>query len=159
MPVRFGFSCVGLLFLLLLFLPNLVWTKKQPQGYRPEGENRALRVLERAGQVLVTCAALLSRGPGVRAWSPWTLWLLASAALMALYECWWVRYFRSGRTLADFYGSFCGVPVPGAVLPAAAFFLLGVYGRNLFLIVSDVILGIGHIGIHLQHRRRERGRG
>jgi hypothetical protein len=37
-------------------------------------------------------------------------------------------------------------------LPVAAFFLLGVYGRNIFMIVSTIILGIGHIGIHLAHR-------
>jgi len=71
---------------------------------------------------------------------------------MVLYECWWIRYFRSGKTLADFYSSFCGVPVAGATLPVVAFFLLGVYGKVIWLMISTIILGIGHIGIHLQHR-------
>lgn len=58
--------------------------------------------------------------------------------------------------MADFYSSFCGVPVAGATLPVAAFFLLGIYGRVIWLVISLVILGIGHIGIHLQHRREIR---
>jgi len=71
---------------------------------------------------------------------------------MLMYEGWWIRYFRSKKTLADFYSSFCGVPVAGATLPVVAFFLLGMYGRVPWLMLSVVILGIGHIGIHLQHR-------
>jgi hypothetical protein len=31
--------------------------------------------------------------------------------------------------------------------------LLGIYGKVIWLMISVVILGIGHIGIHLQHRK------
>ena len=27
------------------------------------------------------------------------------------------------------------------------------YGKNVFLIISTIILGIGHIGIHLNHKK------
>lgn len=33
MTGHLGFSYVGLLFLLLLFIPNLIWTKNKPHGY------------------------------------------------------------------------------------------------------------------------------
>ena len=55
--------------------------------------------------------------------------------------------------MTDFYSSFLGIPVAGASLPVAAFLFLGIYGGNLLLILSVVVLGIGHIGIHLSHRR------
>lgn len=55
--------------------------------------------------------------------------------------------------MKDMYGNFFGIPVAGATLPVFAFLLLGIYGKNIFLIVSTVILGIGHIGIHLNHRK------
>lgn len=29
---HFGFSYIGALFLLMLFIPNMLWTKKMPQG-------------------------------------------------------------------------------------------------------------------------------
>lgn len=72
---------------------------------------------------------------------------------MLLYEGYWVRYFRSGKKLKDFYSSFCGVPLAGATLPVVSFLLLGIYGRVILMVVFVVILGIGHIGIHWQHFR------
>lgn len=155
-----GFSYIGAIFLLLLFLPNLIWTKNQPKGYDPTGESPVLLGLERAGEVLVTCCALIFDDFNWHGWSAWCLWLISACLLMVLYELWWVRYFRSARTLADFYSSLLGVPVAGATLPVAAFFLLGVYGRVIWMVASAVILGVGHIGIHLQHKRqliKERG--
>ena len=45
-----GFSYVGLAFLLMLFVPNLLWVKAQPEGYSARREPALLRFLERAGQ-------------------------------------------------------------------------------------------------------------
>lgn len=148
-----GFSYIGLVFLLMLIIPNLIWTKKQPQGYDFRNENKILLFFERTGQILVTCTALIFSDFNFNKWSIWSLWLLAAIILMVIYECWWARYFKSQRTLSDFYSSFFGIPVAGATLPVLAFFLLGIYGKVIWLMVSTVILGIGHIGIHLQHHK------
>ncbi|MEA4920886.1 MAG: hypothetical protein VB078_08200 [Clostridiaceae bacterium] len=153
---HFGFSYVGFIFLMMLTVPNLIWTKHQPKGYDYQNENKVLLVFERAGQVCVTCAALVFSDFNFQPWSLWSLWLIAAVILMLLYECWWIRYFKSEKTLKDFYSRFCGVPVAGATLPVAAFFLLGLYGKVVWLMGSVVILGIGHIGIHLQHLREIR---
>lgn len=72
---------------------------------------------------------------------------------MVMYELWWVKYFRSERGLSDFYSGFMGIPLAGATLPVAALFLLGIYGRVAWILAATVILGIGHIGIHIQHSR------
>lgn len=148
-----GFSYIGLIWLALLFAPNLMWARKQPQGYEAAGESKWLRALERVGQVGVTCTALLFSDFNVGPLSPRILWLAGSFVLLMLYEAWWVRYFKSRRTLDDFYSSFCGLPVAGATLPVLAFFLLGLYGRVVWLLAATAVLAVGHIGIHLQHRR------
>ena len=152
MTGNFGFSYVGLIFLLMLFIPNLVWAKNQPEGYTAlsKTENKALLLLERIGQVLVTTCALIFSDFNLKPVSPWSLWLLGSFILMVMYEIAWVRYFRK-PTLETFYASMYGVPVPLASLPVTAFLLLGIYGKNIWLILSVLILGIGHIGIHLAH--------
>ncbi len=150
---RFGFSVVGALFLVGLFVPNALWTRAQPAGYDPSGENRVLRVFERLGQVLTTAAALVFADTNLRAWSAWSWWLVTAVVLMVAYEACWVRYFRSPRTMADFYRGLGPVPVPLASLPVAAFVFLGVHGRLWPLIVAVVLLGIGHVGIHLAHHR------
>ena len=149
-----GFSYIGLIFLLMLTIPNLIWTRHQPKEYDFQNENKILLIFERVGQVLVTCTALIFSDFNLRPWSMWTLWLIAAGILMLMYEGSWVRYFKSQKTVADFYSSFCGVPVAGATLPVASFLLLGIYGKVIWLLISIVILGIGHIGIHLQHRMR-----
>lgn len=46
-----------------------------------------------------------------------------------------------------------GIPVAGATLPVVACGLVAVYGRNPILFIGAVILGIGHMGIHLNHRK------
>lgn len=148
-----GFSYTGLLFIFMLFIPNLIWMNKQPQGYSAENENKLLVVLERVGEVLTTCFALIFSDFNLHGVSKWSMWLVAAFALMIMYEIWWIRYFKSERKLADFYSSFLGVPVAGATLPVVAFFLLGIYGKVIWMMIASIVLGIGHIGIHLQHRK------
>lgn len=151
---HFGFSYMGLFYLILLFAPNLILTRNKPEGYETLSESPALGVLEQIGEASVTCCAVIFQDFNPRPWSGWSLWLAASLVLMALYEVWWVRYFRSPKTQADFYSSLLGVPVAGATLPVLAFALLGIYGRVIWMLLAVTVLGIGHIGIHLQHRRQ-----
>lgn len=152
--MHFGFSYVGLIYLVMLMLPNIIWTKNQPQDYEKYvgNENKILLMLERIGEVLVSCAVLIFSDFNIRPWSIWSWWLVVSFALMVLYEIYWIRYFRSEKTMSDFYSSLLGVPVAGATLPVAAFMLLAIYGKNVVLGVAVLILGTGHIGIHLMHR-------
>lgn len=153
--MRFGFSYVGLAFLLMLTVPNLLWTKNKPSGYDKytARENSVLLIFERVGQVLVTCTALIFADFNIRADFPWLMWLIAAAFLMLMYEAYWIGYFHSPKRMKDFYTSFLGIPVAGATLPVCAFFLLGIYGKNIIMLVSVVILGIGHIGIHFKHSK------
>lgn len=153
--MHFGFSYVGLIYLVMLFAPNLFWTKHKPKDYDNyvKNENKVLRIVENIGQVLVTCIVLIFKDFNVKFDSIWTIWLLLSFVLMLLYELNWLRYFKSEKTVKDFYRSLLGIPVAGATLPVIAFLLLGVYGKNLLLIIAALILGIGHIGIHLNHKK------
>lgn len=153
--MHFGFSYVGLIYLVMLFVPNLFWTKHKPKDYDNyvKNENNVLRIVENIGQVLVTCIVLIFKDFNVKFDSIWTIWLLLSFVLMLLYELNWLRYFKSEKTVKDFYSSLLGIPVAGATLPVVAFLLLGVYGKNLLLIIAALILGIGHIGIHLNHKK------
>lgn len=150
---HFGFSYMGIIFLLLLIVPNLVWTKHQPKGYDSSHENRILSLFERIGEVLVSAVALIFSDFNFQGWNLWGIWLLLALLFMVLYEIWWIRYFRSDKQLQDMYSSFGIIPVAGATLPVIAFIFLGIYGRVVWMILSVIILGIGHIGIHLQHQK------
>ena len=155
MAVNFGFSYVGLVFLIMLFVPNIIWSKNQPEGYEQyaDKENKVLLLLERTGEALVSTLCLIFSDFNIRI-SGWSAFLVMAFAIMILYEIYWIRYFKSEKTMADMYSSILGIPVAGATLPVLAFFLLAVYGKNIPMMIATVILGIGHIGIHLEHKNQ-----
>ncbi|MCH5296218.1 MAG: hypothetical protein J1E85_00955 [Ruminococcus sp.] len=151
--MNFGFSYVGLIYLLMLFVPNILWSKNKPKDYDKYAvnENRVLLMFERIGEILVCSFVMIFSDYNINEITLWSTWLLISFVFMVLYEIYWIRYFKSQKTIKDFYRSLIGIPVAGATLPVCAFVLLGVYGKNIFLIISAIILGIGHIGIHINH--------
>lgn len=136
-------------------IPNIIWSENKPKDYDKyvKNENKILLLLERTGEVLVTGISLIFSDFNINSISNWTVVLLAAFLMMILYEIYWIKYFRSDKTMKDFYSSLIGVPVAGATLPVISFLLLGIYGRNIFLIIATSILGIGHIGIHLNHKK------
>lgn len=151
MSGNLGFSYVGLIYLLMLFIPNIIWSRDLPKDYNNACENKILLLFERTGQICCTVCVLIFSDFNFASFSIWSLWLIISFALMILYEICWIRYFINEHSVNNFYRSFYGIPVPLASLPVLAFLLLGVYGKVIWLIASAVILGIGHVGIHLQH--------
>ena len=155
MNIHFGFSYIGLIFLLMLMIPNIIWSKNKPKDYDKyvNNENKILLSFEKIGEVLVTCLSLIFSDFNINNISRWSIILIVSFILMILYEIYWIRYFKSDKTMKDFYSSLLGIPVAGATLPVIAFLLLGIYGKNIFLIIATIILGIGHIGIHLNHKK------
>lgn len=148
-----GFSYIGLIYLILLFIPNFLWAKYKPIGYENivNNENKILLVFEKNGQMLVSCTLLIFNNYNIYSFSMWSFWLVISFTSMILYELCWIKYFNSKKELKDFYKSCLGIPVPLATLPIIAFIFLGIYGKVIWLIISSIILGIGHMGIHLNH--------
>lgn len=153
--MNFGFSYVGLIYLFMLFIPNLFWTKNKPKGYEKyvKTESKILRVFENIGQILVTCIVVIFKDFNIQKATYWIIWLIISFGFMLLYEIFWIKYFKSEKRMHDFYSSLLGIPVAGASLPVIAFFLLGIYGKNIPLIIAVLILAIGHIGIHINHKK------
>ena len=155
MNLNFGFSYIGFFSLLMLMIPNIIWSKNQPKDYEMyvTNENKVLLFLERVGESLVTVIVLIFKDFNIYSISYWSLFLLFAFLFMILYEFYWIRYFKSPKTMKDMYSSILGIPVAGATLPVLSFFLLGIYGKNIYLIIAIVILGIGHIGIHWNHKK------
>ncbi len=158
--MHLGFSYIGLIWLLMLLIPNFIWTKNKPEGYEKyaQNENKVLLMFERAGQFIVTPVALLFSDFNVKGLNFWLIVLGLSLLCMVLYDIAWIRYFRSSKGMKDFYRGFCGMPLALATYPVVAFFLLGVYGGNILMLAGSLILGIGHIGIHSQHAREVYGK-
>ena len=83
---------------------------------------------------------------------------MAAFVCMILYEVAWIRYFKGPQSLVVMYLPLGPIPVPIASLPVVAFFLLGVWYQSPVAVAAAVVLGIGHIGIHLGHLHELSGR-
>ena len=61
MNIHFGFSYIGFIFLLMLMIPNIIWSKNQPKDYDKyvKNENKVLLLFERIGEMLVTCICIV----------------------------------------------------------------------------------------------------
>ena len=114
--MNIGFSYIGLIFLLMLVIPNIIWSKAKPKNYEAyaKNENKVLLVFERVGEILVTCIALIFTDFNITEWSVSSLLLIIAFILMVLYEIYWIKYFKSDRTMQDMYSSLIGIPVAGA---------------------------------------------
>lgn len=71
---HFGFSYVGLIYLLMLYIPNIIWAQRKPEGYDPSGENKLLLIFERVGQVLCTASVRSGRSSVERGGTDETPW-------------------------------------------------------------------------------------
>lgn len=158
----FGIGYVGIIFLLMLFVPNMIWTRNQPIGYEMyvKNENKILGILEKTGEVGATILLPIftdfnfkSKGLGTSGFyfSFLDIYIIIVFVLMLLYEIYWIRYFRSEHTMSDFYSGIAGIPLAGATIPVVGLLLLGISARNIALILVSIVLGIGHIGIHYMH--------
>ena len=63
----------------------------------------------------------------------------------------WIRYFMGPKN-ARFVHHIFKNSSSQASLPVLAVLCISIYGKNPFLTLASIILGIGHIGIHLQYQ-------
>lgn len=157
--MELGFSVIGLGMLVMLLVPNILWARKAPRGYvvAARGERRSLKVLERTGQVAVSASAVMFTCP--QGFSlPWLLWLVPALASMVAYEAAWVRHLGGTPTIRTMYQPLGPIPMPLATLPVAAFALYGIWQQSPVTLIATGLLGLGHIGIHLDHLRELGGR-
>lgn len=56
---------------MFLFVPNIIWIRKKPQGYSSENENKVLLVFEKIGEFLTVICSLIFDEFNLHIWSNW----------------------------------------------------------------------------------------
>ena len=113
---HFGFSYIGLIALLMLFIPNLFWIRQKPADYDDSDENKLLLAFERIGQVSSVPVALIFSVFNPQLTSPRSIQLFRPPCYAVL-QILPVLLFSGEHGAANFYRSLFGIPVPLAVLP------------------------------------------
>lgn len=136
------FNSSGLLFVLLILLPNVFYAVKHP-GEKNLCRNKLINTLEQSGRY--GCMALMISDfglfqSGFSSVVAFTLYYAANIVLIALYWFCWFPYWRSRKR---------GWAVALAVLPALAFFASGVSSGNAALSVLAVLFCVAHVWVTL----------
>ena len=81
---------IGLVFLALLLIPNIIWSFNKPDDYDKyvKNENKILMALERIGQISVIVFTLFFNNYN----NDFVLTLIIAVVLMILYEMYWFKY-------------------------------------------------------------------
>lgn len=131
------FSLTGLILVLLILAPNIVYAIKHPHSEN-RCTSRLMNILEQIGRygcILLTVFDFGFLEFGYSLLSIVISCLLGSAALLLAYWICWIPFFRKpGKRLA----------LALAVLPACIFLLHGIARQDIPLIAAAILFGIAH---------------
>jgi ABC-type glycerol-3-phosphate transport system permease component len=60
-----------------------------------------------------------------------------------------------GRAEVLFYRSMLGIPLPMAVMPVLYFLLAAAWLNSIWLLISALVLGVGHITVTLRNFQKQ----
>ena len=137
-------NLTGLIFVVLLLIPNIVYAIRF-RGEENQCKIRSLNVLEQIGRY---CSMFLMvfdigiAGFGFSSLVAFFAYLFGNSILLLLYWITWLIFmnrqeFWSRMTLA--------------ILPTLLFLLSGITLGHILLIISALIFGVGHIGVTLKN--------
>lgn len=131
----------GLLFVVLLMIPNIVYAVKCPEGFSNIYHNQLVEALEQVGR-FGCMAAMVFRVPGLcfgfwfvgaKAW-----YLILDGILMAAYWIGWIVLWKKDNLVRALALS---------ILPSLLFLLSGILSGNVPLAVLACLFSYAHITI------------
>lgn len=142
------FNVHGLIFLILLLIPNIVYAVKNKEVVNKCTDKWAL-VLEQIGRYGSMFFMVFAFGSMTQGWASVTefvIYLLGSAVLMLAYWIVWMLFFAGQRMWKS---------MALAIIPTLLFLIGGITMRNIPAMVLAVIFGIGHIYITYKNQESE----
>lgn len=132
------FNGYGLIFLILLLIPNIVYAVKYKDATNKCTDKWAL-VLEQIGRYGSMFFMVFSFGSLTQGWASVTdfvVYLLGSAVLLLAYWIMWMLYFAGQKIWKS---------MALAIIPVLLFLVGGLTMRNAVAMALAVMFGIGHI--------------
>jgi hypothetical protein len=140
---------------LAIFLPNLLFFVLPPRNMPANNQNNEsllLKAAEGLGRLGVLVVPVFSP---IYFSSGWDISACIAMILFLLfYYAGWVRYFVGNRDYGLLFLPMLRIPVPLAISPILYFLCGAVVLHSPFLLVSSIILAIGHIPISIVTARQ-----
>ncbi len=139
----------GLVFMLVIMIPNIIFTIRNKDGFQNHWENKPIEVLEQIGRI--GCFGLMvlifpGCGFGFSSDESFALYLIVNVVLLAAYCLIWIICFKRNsifRALAL------------SLIPSVIFLASGILSRYIPLIVAAVIFAPCHITISYKNAKLE----
>lgn len=137
----------GLVFMIIIMIPNVIFALKCKDGFGNRWKNKAVEVLEQIGRY--GCFAFMVINIP-KTWFGWAsdeafaLYLIVDAVLIIAYCVIWVVCFKKNSVFRALSLS---------MIPSAIFLFSGIMSRSVLLMISAVVFAPCHILISYKNAR------
>lgn len=148
---KMGFSYIGMVIVILILPPSIIFTIKFPPKNQPISNAKVgliFTILEKTGQAL--CLAILIMSEDNFKEAQFNIFMPLMSSCIAIYYCLWFRYIRGGQEFSLLSKPLFFIPVPLAIFPVCAFGFAALWIESFWLLMSTLILAIGHITVSWQ---------
>ena len=141
------FNIFGLVFIIIIMIPNIVFAIKCKDGFENKWNNKAVEILEQIGR-FGCFGFMIINIPGT--WFGWwsdeafAIYLVVNAILVLIYCAIWIVCFRKNSAFRALSLS---------IIPSVIFLFSGIMCRSVILIVSAVIFASCHIAISYKNAK------
>ena len=142
------FNVFGFAFMVVIMIPNIIFSCKCKDGFTNKQKNQLLETLEQIGR-FGTVGFMIINIPGT--WFGWwsneafAIYLIVNALLVTLYCVIWSVCFRKNSI-------FRALALSG--IPSIVFLFSGIMCRSVLLIISSLIFAPSHILISFQNAKK-----
>ena len=142
------FNIYGLVFMVIIMVPNIVYAIKCKDGFTNRWQNRTVETLEQVGR-FGCFGFMVINIPGT--WFGWwsdeafTVYLIVDAVLVFAYCLLWIVLWKKNNMFRALALS---------VIPSVVFLFSGVISRSVLLIVSALLFALMHILISCRNAGR-----
>ncbi|NWL88403.1 hypothetical protein DMN77_12475 [Paenibacillus sp. 79R4] len=149
------FHFISIIIPMAILLPNLFFFVIPPRNLPDNMEDKEsllFKMAEGIGRLGVFISPILSPIQHEEYYE--VLSLIGMFIFLVLYYIGWIRYFRLGRDYKQLFSPMIGIPVPLAISPVLYFICASVVLHSPLLLLSSLLLAIGHIPISLKTYQR-----
>lgn len=141
------FNVFGLIFIVVIMIPNVVFAIKRKDGFDNKWDNKFVEFIEQAGR-FGCFGFMIFNIPGT--WFGWwsdeafALYLVVDGILVILYCAIWIICFKKNSVFRALALS---------VIPSVLFLFSGIISRSVLLTVASVLFAPSHIAISYRNAK------
>ena len=141
------FNIFGLIFIVVILIPNIIFATKWKDGFDIKWKNKYVEVMEQVGR-FGCFGFMIINIPGT--WFGWwsdeafALYLIVDGILVTIYCATWIIYFKKSSVFRALALS---------IIPSILFLFSGIMSRSVLLIIATVLFAPSHILISYRNAK------